>query len=177
MFWFFSPAEQVQEELDTVLGSSTSICYEDRKILPFTNAVLHETQRHSSPNAVGTVHTCSRDTTIRGFPVSKGTIVLPNLFSVHYDPEKWETPRRFNPGHFLDKDGNFVNKDAFLIFMAGVRMCLGEKMARVTLFISFATLLKTFRFRLPEGVKEINVERLPGIIAQPQPFKICAVPR
>uniref|UniRef100_A0A8D2INJ8 Uncharacterized protein n=1 Tax=Varanus komodoensis TaxID=61221 RepID=A0A8D2INJ8_VARKO len=152
-FWFFSPAEQVQEELDVVLGSSTSICYEDRKILPFTNAVLHETQRHSSPNAVGTVHTKVR---------LIDTIVLPNLFSVHYDPEEWETPRKFNPGHFLDKDGNFLNKYAFLIFMAGVRVCLGEKIApeEVSLFISF----------------EVTVETIPGFLAQPQPFKICAVP-
>ncbi|XP_075427027.1 cytochrome P450 2J2-like isoform X8 [Ascaphus truei] len=47
-----------------------------------------------------------------------GAIVLPNLSSVLYDPEYWETPREFNPKHFLDTEGNFVAKEAFLPFSA-----------------------------------------------------------
>lgn len=49
----------------------------------------------------------------------QGTIVLPNIASSLYDPEQWETPRQFNPGHFLDKDGNFVSQEAFLPFSIG----------------------------------------------------------
>ncbi|XP_062987869.1 cytochrome P450 2K1-like [Elgaria multicarinata webbii] len=169
--------ERVQEELDTVLGSSHIIRYEDRKILPFTSAVLHETQRYSGLNSLGVIHKCSRNTTLQGLPITKGTIVFPNLFSVHYDPEEWETPRKFNPGHFLDKDGNFINKQAFLPFSAGVRVCLGEKLARTTLFILFASLLRAFRFQMPEGVKEISCEPILGFVLQPHPFKICAIPR
>lgn len=45
--------------------------------------------------------------------------MLPNLHSVVYDTEHWETPWKFNPNHFLDLDGNFVNKEAFLPFSAG----------------------------------------------------------
>lgn len=51
----------------------------------------------------------------------QGTIILPNLASVLYDPECWETPQHFNPGHFLDKDGNFVTNEAFLPFSAGIK--------------------------------------------------------
>lgn len=49
----------------------------------------------------------------------QGTLLLPNLHSVVYDAEHWETPWKFNPNHFLDLDGNFVNKEAFLPFSAG----------------------------------------------------------
>lgn len=38
----------------------------------------------------------------------QGTIIMPNIASVLYDPEQLEIPRQFNPGHFLDKEGNFV---------------------------------------------------------------------
>lgn len=55
----------------------------------------------------------------------QGTIILPNLASVLYDPEHWETPRQFNPGHFLDKDGNFVVNEAFLPFSAVLGTMLG----------------------------------------------------
>lgn len=50
---------------------------------------------------------------------------MPNLASVLYDPECWETPHQFNPGHFLDKDGNFVANEAFLPFSAGIRNSAG----------------------------------------------------
>lgn len=53
------------------------------------------------------------------FLSSQGSIVLPNIASSLYDPEHWETPRQFNPGHFLDKDGNFVSREAFLPFSIG----------------------------------------------------------
>nr|XP_056705938.1 cytochrome P450 2J5-like [Euleptes europaea] len=169
--------EQVQQELDTVLGPSHVICYEDQKILPLTNAVLHETQRFSSLSAVGVMHKSSKNTSVKGMSLSKGIMILPNIYSVHYDPKQWETPYKFNPGHFLDKDGNFVKKDAFLLFSGGIRVCLGEKMARTTLFILFASLLRAFRFQLPEGVKEINREAILGLALTPHPYKLCAIPR
>ncbi|XP_053164491.1 cytochrome P450 2J4-like isoform X2 [Hemicordylus capensis] len=169
--------EQVQEELNTVLGPSHVISYEDRKILPFTNAVIHETQRVSSMTATGVFHKCTKDTKLQGLPISKGTIILPNLYSIHYDPDHWETPHKFNPSHFLDKDGNFTNNEAFLPFSAGVRVCLGEKFARTTLFIFFTNLLRAFRFQMPEGVKEINTEPILGSALQPHPFKACAIAR
>ncbi|XP_066477668.1 cytochrome P450 2J2-like [Tiliqua scincoides] len=169
--------ERVQEELDTVVDPSRVIRYEDRKILPFTNAVIHETQRMSSMAAIGIVHKCTKDTNVQGLPIRKGTTILPNIFSVHYDHKQWETPRKFNPNHFLDKDGNFINKEAFLPFSAGIRVCLGEKLARATLFIFFTSLLRVFRFQLPEGVKEINSVPMLGAALHPNPYKTCAVPR
>lgn len=60
---------------------------------------------------------------------------------------------------------------------AGHRVCLGEQMARVELFIFFTNLLRAFTFQLPEGVKEINPEYILGAILQPHPYKLCAIPR
>ncbi|XP_035190981.1 cytochrome P450 2J6-like isoform X1 [Oxyura jamaicensis] len=169
--------EKVQKELDAVLGPSQLICYEDRRKLPYTNAVVHEIQRFSNIVFVGMPRVCVRNTELLGFPVKKGTIVLPNIASVLYDPEHWETPREFNPGHFLDKEGNFKNREAFLPFSAGHRVCLGEHLARTELFIFFANLLRAFTFRLPEGVTKINTEPILGGTLQPHPYKVCAIPR
>ncbi|XP_057593682.1 cytochrome P450 2K6-like [Hippopotamus amphibius kiboko] len=107
----------------------------------------------------------------------QGTAILPNLASVLYDPEYWETPEPFNPGHILDKDGNFLAKEAFLPFSAGQRVCLGDQLARMELFLMFTTLLRTFWFQLPEGSPGLRLEYISGGTRQPQPQKICAVPR
>uniref|UniRef100_A0A8D0L8Z7 Cytochrome P450 family 2 subfamily AB member 17 n=1 Tax=Sphenodon punctatus TaxID=8508 RepID=A0A8D0L8Z7_SPHPU len=169
--------EKVQKELDAVLEPSQLICYEDRKRLPYTNAVIHEIQRYSNIVAVGAMRTNVTGTTLLGFPLQKGTNIISNLPSVLLDPEQWETPRKFNPNHFLDKDGNFVTREAFLPFGAGQRVCLGEQLARTELFIFFSNLLRAFSFRLPEGRKEINTEPQLGGMLKPHPYKLCAVPR
>lgn len=49
----------------------------------------------------------------------QGTVIMANIDSTLFDPEYWETPYQFNPGHFLDKNGNFVTREAFLAFSAG----------------------------------------------------------
>ena len=36
-----------------------------------------------------------------------------------FDKNEWETPFTFNPGHFLNKEGKFVKKPAFMPFSAG----------------------------------------------------------
>ncbi|XP_074860800.1 cytochrome P450 2J5-like [Carettochelys insculpta] len=169
--------EKVQKELETVLQPSQLIHYEDRQKLPYTNAVIHETLRYSNITSVGAPRQCMKDTTVLGFPIEKGTIILPNLHSVVFESEHWETPWKFNPNHFLNSDGNFVNNEAFLPFSAGHRMCLGEHMAKIELFIFFANLLRAFTFQLPEGVKEINLDYILGAVLQPHPYKLLAVPR
>ncbi|XP_029473196.1 cytochrome P450 2J5-like [Rhinatrema bivittatum] len=169
--------EEVQKELDAVLIPSQIVCYEDRKRLPYTNAVIHEIQRYANIASVGLARQCTKDTSIRGFLITKGTIIIPNLSSVLFDPEHWETPQQFNPSHFLDEGGNFVTNNAFLPFSAGHRVCLGEQMARIEIFILFASLLRAFTFQLPEGVTEINKDYIYGTVIQPHPYEICAIPR
>ncbi|XP_074859932.1 cytochrome P450 2J4-like isoform X2 [Carettochelys insculpta] len=169
--------EKVQKELDAVLGASQLICYEDRKKLPYTNAVIHEIQRYSKILPLGVPRECVKDTVLQGYHIEKGTVILPHLTSALFDPKEWETPQLFNPHHFLTQDGNFVSKEAFLPFSAGHRVCLGEQLARTEIFIFFANLLRVFTLHLPEGVKEINTESIMGGTLRPHPYKVCAVPR
>lgn len=51
-------------------------------------------------------------------------MVTPLLTSVLYDENEWETPHTFNPAHFLDDEGRFVRRDAFMPFSAGRSMSL-----------------------------------------------------
>ncbi|XP_072723206.1 cytochrome P450 2J2-like isoform X2 [Ciconia boyciana] len=169
--------EKVQKELDAVLSPSHLICYEDRKKLPYTNAVVHEIMRFSSIVLITIPREAMKDTTLLGYRLPKGTVIMVNIDSTLFDPAYWETPHQFNPGHFLDKDGNFVTREAFLAFSTGHRVCLGEVLARMELFIIFCSLLRTFKFTPPEGVKEVNTDFIFGSTMKPHPYKLCAVLR
>ncbi|XP_042246078.1 cytochrome P450 2K1-like [Thunnus maccoyii] len=169
--------DQVQEELSRVIGSR-QVQVEDRKNLPFTNAVIHETQRLANIAPMALPHKTSRDITFQGFFIKKGTTVYPLLTSVLYDESEWEHPHTFHPAHFLNKDRKFVKRDAFMPFSAGRRICLGESLARMELFIFFTTLLQHFRFTTPPGVSEDELDLTPrvGMTLNPSPHKLCAVP-
>ncbi|XP_034989529.1 cytochrome P450 2J2 [Zootoca vivipara] len=169
--------EKVQEELHAVLDPSKEICYEDRKRLPYTNAVVHEVQRLCNVLLVGSFREATADITLQGYRIKKGTVVIPDVASVLYDPDQWETPLQFNPNHFLDKDGKFFCKEAFIPFAVGHRICVGERLARTELFIVFTKLLRAFKLQLPEGVKSVSIKPITGGLAMvPKPYKLCAVP-
>ncbi|KAL8188132.1 UNVERIFIED_CONTAM: hypothetical protein K2H54_062029 [Gekko kuhli] len=169
--------EKVHKEMEDVLGSSQLLHYQDRKKLPYTNAVIHEIQRFQYILFFGIPRQCTKDVNLCGFRIPKGALIIPDLHSVLLDPKRWETPEEFNPNHFLDKDGRFVEREAFLPFGAGARVCVGEQLARIELFIFFTSLLRAFTFQLPEGVKELNADPVVGISFVPHPYKLCAVPR
>ncbi|XP_075453632.1 cytochrome P450 2J4-like [Ascaphus truei] len=169
--------EKVQKELDSVLEGSQLVYYEDRKRLPYTNAVIHEIQRYGNIAAVGVPRCSTKNVTLNGFSLEKDTMILPNLDSVLHDPQHWETPNQFSPNHFLDKEGNFLMNEAFLPFSAGHRVCLGEQLARIELLLFFTSLLRAFSFQLPQGVTEVNLKYVFKMTLVPHPYKICAIRR
>ncbi|XP_051265469.1 cytochrome P450 2K1-like [Dicentrarchus labrax] len=168
--------DQVREELSRVIGSR-EVQIEDRKNLPFTDAVIHETQRLANIAPFALPHSTTQDITFQGHFIEKGTTVYPLLSSVLYDESEWESPHTFNPSHFLDKDGKFVKRDAFMPFSAGRRACPGESLARMELFIFLTTLMQNFRFTPPPGVSEDELDLTPcvGFSLNPSPHKLCAV--
>ncbi|XP_038150205.1 cytochrome P450 2K4-like isoform X3 [Cyprinodon tularosa] len=170
--------EQVHEELRKVIGDR-QVQVADRRSLPFTDAVIHETQRLVNVIPAGLPHKTSRDITFQGYLIKKGTTVYPLLTSVLHDPSEWEKPHSFHPAHFLDKEGKFVKRDAFMPFSAGRRICLAESLARMELFLFFTTLLQHFRFTPAPGVTEdelvLTVQG--GLTFGPLPHKLCAVSR
>ncbi|XP_051573058.1 cytochrome P450 2K1-like isoform X2 [Myxocyprinus asiaticus] len=170
--------DRVQEEIDRVIGGRQPMV-DDRKKLPYTDAVIHETQRLANIVPMNLPHTTSCDVHFNGYFIKKGTTVFPLLTSVLMDESEWEKPHSFYPEHFLNEKGQFVKKDAFMPFSAGRRMCAGESLARMELFLFFTSLLQHFRFTPPPGVSgdELDLKGIVGITLNPSPHKLCAIKR
>ncbi|KAL8202299.1 UNVERIFIED_CONTAM: Cytochrome P450 2J1 [Gekko kuhli] len=148
---------------------------DDREHMSYTNAVIHEIQRKSNIVPFNAPRMTSRDTTLAGFHLPKGTVFFAFLTSVLFDKEEWETPDAFNPGHFLE-GGQFKKREAFLPFSTGKRVCLGEQLARTELFLFFTALLQKFTFRAPKDVN-LNLDFKMGFTLRPYPYRICVLPR
>ncbi|XP_016139168.1 cytochrome P450 2J5-like [Sinocyclocheilus grahami] len=168
--------EKVQEEIDRVIGRSREPSISDKVNMPYTEAVIHEMLRFGDIVPMNGLRVADKDTSIGECFIPKGTAILPILHSVLFDENEWETPYKFNPGHFLDKEGKFVRRDAFMAFSAGKRVCLGEQLARMELFLFFVILFRKFRFSAAEGEK-LNLDGVIGVTRTPHPFKIHATTR
>lgn len=56
---------------------------------------------------------------LQGYTIPKGSVIVPNLWSVHRDPNIWENPDDFQPTRFLDENGQIIKKEAFIPFGMG----------------------------------------------------------
>nr|XP_033810977.1 cytochrome P450 2A10-like isoform X2 [Geotrypetes seraphini] len=170
--------EKLHEEIDRKMNREHIPCFEDRSKMPYTNAVIHEIQRFIDLIPLNGIHEVTKDTQFRGYTIPKGTQVIPLLHSVLWDPTQFSDPESFNPGHFLDEKGNFKKNDAFIPFSAGKRICLGEGLARMELFLFFVSILQNFSLKSNTPPKDIDISPAVSNFSNfPHFYEISFIPR
>ncbi|KAH0624274.1 hypothetical protein JD844_007962 [Phrynosoma platyrhinos] len=63
--------DKVYKEMENVLGTSQSICYQDRKKMPYTNAVIHEIIRIKYVFPIGIPRRSVKDVVMHGYTIPK----------------------------------------------------------------------------------------------------------
>uniref|UniRef100_A0A3B5BHB3 Cytochrome P450 2F3-like n=1 Tax=Stegastes partitus TaxID=144197 RepID=A0A3B5BHB3_9TELE len=170
--------EKMQQEIDTVIGQDRCPNMEDRKSLPFTDAVIHEVQRFLDIVPFSLPRYALYDISFRGYTIPKDTVIIPLLHSVLKEEKHWSSPWSFKPEHFLDHNGNFKKNPAFMPFAAGKRACVGESLARMELLIFLVSMLQRFTFSCSEGPDSINlIPEYSSFANVPRTYNIIATPR
>ncbi|XP_052028332.1 cytochrome P450 2C11 [Apodemus sylvaticus] len=168
---------KVQEEIERVVGRNRSPCMQDRSRMPYTDAVVHEIQRYIDLIPMNLPHSVTHDVKFRNYFIPKGTTVITSLTSMLHDDKEFPNPERFDPGHFLDERGNFKKSDYFVPFSAGKRMCAGEGLARMELFLFFTTILQNFNLKSLVDVKDIDTTPVvSGFGHVPPSYQACFIP-
>ncbi|XP_055478392.1 cytochrome P450 1A1 [Psammomys obesus] len=146
---------KIQEELDTVIGRDRLPRLSDRPQLPYLEAFILETFRHSSFVPFTIPHSTTRDTSLCGFYIPKGRCVFVNQWQVNHDQELWGDPNKFRPERFLTSNGTLdkVLSEKIMLFGLGKRKCIGETIGRWEVFLFLAILLQQIEFRVLPGEK------------------------
>uniref|UniRef100_A0A8C2U111 unspecific monooxygenase n=1 Tax=Coturnix japonica TaxID=93934 RepID=A0A8C2U111_COTJA len=131
--------EKVQEEIDRVVGRSRKPCVADRTQMPYTDAVVHEIQRFIALIPTSLPHAVTKDIYLRDYVIPK----LLHCTTARSFPE----PTEFNSGHFLNEMAPFGRASFWLYLLPGKRICPGEGLARMEIFLLLTTILQNFTLK------------------------------
>ncbi|XP_069602804.1 cytochrome P450 2G1-like [Ranitomeya imitator] len=169
---------KIHKEIDQVIGQNRPPNFEDRMEMHYTQAVIQEIHRFSDVIPLNLPHLVTRDVKFRGYQIPKGTEIYPLLCTVHRDPKQFSSPWKFDPNRFLDESGKFKKNEAVMPFSVGKRICPGEVLARMEIFIFLTTILQNFELTSKTQFTDSDIApKLAGFLNTPINYEVSFVPR
>ncbi|KAG5875609.1 hypothetical protein JTB14_036606 [Gonioctena quinquepunctata] len=161
--------ESIRRELKDILqGRAPTL--EDKPHLPLTEASICEAQRIRSVVPVGIPHGTTEELVIDSYKIPKGTMIVPLQWAIHMDDSAWKDAEKFDPQRFLDDEGKVTKNQHFMPFQTGKRMCVGDELAKMLLFLFGSTIVQNFTFILEN--ENVDFSGDCGITLTPKPHKI-----
>ncbi|XP_052702725.1 cytochrome P450 2C14-like [Crassostrea angulata] len=170
--------QKLRDIIDAGIGQSQPKM-EHKEQLPLVEAFILEVQRHANLVPLGLPHAPKEDFHYKGYHLPKGTFMFFALDSVMTDPEIFPEPTKFKPERFLDNDGkcNGEQKERLIPFSTGRRLCLGDSLAKMELFLFLTRLLQKFEIKPEKSECLPSLEGKLGITNMPAPFDIVLIKR
>lgn len=137
---------RLMEELDAVLrGRPPAI--EDLRHLPYNAMIIKEALRLYPP-AWALPRENIADTTIDGYHIRKGALLLGVPYVIQRDPRYFEDPDQFLPERFADNAERHLPQHVYMPFGGGPRFCVGNTFALTAMQLALATIHQRFHLSL-----------------------------
>ncbi|KAH8824032.1 cytochrome P450 [Flagelloscypha sp. PMI_526] len=191
MLIFPDVQRKAHEELDQVIGKERLPDFEDKKSLPYIQAVCFELLRWSSLVPMALPHRAMEDDVWvapngKQYLIPQGAIVFGNSWAILRDSAVYPDPEEFKPERFLNNAAKIFGshsgtKSPDAAFGYGGRLCAARWAAEDILFISIASILSAFIIE-PTAKDQIWVNDYDALVTSdwmmdPHPFKCSISPR
>lgn len=125
---------------------------EDLDRLAYTSAVIKESLRLYPPVWM-TAREAIQECEIGGYRIAEGVSLALSAWVPHRDPRWFADPEAFRPERWLDGSLEGLPKFAYLPFGGGPRLCIGASLAKLSLALVIATVVRRYRLTLAPGAK------------------------
>lgn len=142
-------AAKVVQELDTVLGDRL-VTVGDLAQLPYLEMVIKESMRLLpvttvvARQSVDAIH-------LDAYVIPKNQTVLVAPWTLHRHPVYFPQPTQFEPERFSVAHREAMHKHAYIPFVTGPRICLGNAFALLQLKVNLATILQRYHLTVAPG--------------------------
>ncbi|XP_022912077.2 cytochrome P450 4V2-like [Onthophagus taurus] len=138
--------QKAYDEVFAMLGDDINqpITNHHVKEMKYLDLVIKESMRMKA-SAPLFVRTLNEDINYEGTILPKGLMVLMLPFMMHMDPDVYPEPEKFIPERFLVENLN-PNRYSYAPFNAGIRNCIGQKFAMLSMHVVLAKLLLNYEF-------------------------------
>ena len=103
---------------------------------------------------------------------------MANISEVMHDERDFPDPFEFKPERYLDAaSGHFRPHPKVIPFGLGKRRCLGERLARESVYCFFVSLLHRFSLEKANPSAELTTEPVVGVTLSPKHFEVKMIPR
>ncbi|KIJ11979.1 hypothetical protein PAXINDRAFT_101436 [Paxillus involutus ATCC 200175] len=181
MVLFPEVQKKAQSEIDSVVGTSRLPTWADRSSLKYVDAVLRETFRWHPILPLSMPHATSDSDIYEGYYIPKGATIMPNVWAMAHNEEKYPKPFEFIPERFLDADVNLNDDVIGFAFGFGRRICVGRHVADASLWYAVSGMLALFNFSKAKDRDGKTIDFEPqwssGIAIHPLPFPFEVTPR
>ena len=140
---------KVREEVrSTLAGRAPSL--EELPQMPYLKMTLHEVMRMFPP-VWSIFRKIDHDGEVGGFLVEAGNTMIISPYTMHFHPDFWPEPERFDPYRFTFEQERDRPKYAYIPFGAGRHLCVGKHFAIMEAQIVTSVLAQCFNWKLQEG--------------------------
>ncbi|GKV14626.1 hypothetical protein SLEP1_g25469 [Rubroshorea leprosula] len=156
---------KAQIEIRNYVGNKGRVTEDDLDQLQYLKIVVKETLRLHPPVPLLVPRETMSPCKIGGYDISPKTVIQINAWAIARDPKYWTNPEEFSPERFADSSVDFKGQNfEFLPFGSGRRVCPGILLGIITAELLLANLLYCFDWKIPDGMKEedINMEEEVG---------------
>ena len=167
--WLIAANPGVQDRLNTEVDNldMSSITFSDLSKLRFTRDVFREALRLYPPVPM-MVRETTRAEQFRDRTLPKAAQVVISPWHLHRQSRIWPDPDAFDPDRWQRPEQAQPQREAYIPFSAGRRVCTGAGFAMAEGVLLLAMLLKSFRFevvpdRIPVPEAHLTVRARDGI--------------
>ncbi|GAB6026265.1 hypothetical protein CHUAL_012471 [Chamberlinius hualienensis] len=136
--------QKLKDEIDQAIAKHGELTTDVILNLPYLEMVISETLRMYPP-AVRLERLCVRDYQLGDIFIPKGCMVAAGVYAIHYDPEIYPEPHKFDPERFTYENKSQRQPMAYIPFGAGPRICIGMRFALMEVKICLAHIINQFR--------------------------------
>ncbi|CAG9792321.1 unnamed protein product [Diatraea saccharalis] len=148
--------KKVQNEIDEVLKKhDNKLSYAAVKEMTYLEWTFKEAMR-IFPSLGYLMRECTRKYTFEdlGFSIDEGVKMMISVAALHRDPKYWHNPEEFRPERFSNEEFTNVQKDVYLAFGDGPRVCIGARLGLMQSLAGLAAILSKFSVTpAPETVR------------------------